>query len=678
MSKLNSRLWNGSGVFPTKTPDLYARRGHVIGTLPGEGSAAAGQMLKRSDRRTDPGIAGRKPCLNLAFVLILACFLTIGLFLIPTPVSANSGGYTTPSFDVNVVTDEDHVFHVSEEIQVDFSEYRHGVYRYIPDGSRYYGIRNVNVEGYTFDTYHESGNLVIQIGDPDYTVIGPQLYRITYDIVGYRDDSDTQDYLSIDLLPTGWSTDIDSASLRIEFPKEIDNIESFAGLYGDTGDPAEYFNVKNTGLVYTAVSKQTLPQGLGLTIKADLPEGYWVDPYSRDEKVPILCGLLAVMGMLMLLLWLFVGRDEPIIQTVEFYPPEEMDPLEIAYVGNGEVKSKDISSLFLYMASKGYVRVESDGKKSFTLIRTKDVDPSERGHTRKIYRKLFFRGDEVRLRKLPDGFGDVAAEVPGEVAKIVEGRRPSFSAISKVGRAIGLAFCLLIPLTAILAYNWLTYGGGGTRLIIGIVLSIIIFVSMRMMVGKTDSFRTKKRMVRIVVGFIVMLAAVAAEAAMIITDYPLLALVFVCSILAAIVATLFVRRRMNNELYGRVLGFREFIRTAEYDRLKMLSEEDPEYFFNIMPYACVFGMSSKWADKFSDFRIPQPSWYTSTSGTWDPFFGHYMYMYTGNSVANAVAHHYKAVGAGMLSSAVDSATSGGFGGGGFSGGGFGGGGGGSW
>ena len=228
MSKLNSKLWNG--------PDgLFGRSSGVV--------------------------------FAAALLLVMAAF-----FLLPAQASANSGGYTTQAFDVNVVTDENHVFHVSEEIQVDFTERRHGVYRYIPEGSRYYGIRNVEVEGYMFETYSESGSLVIQIGDPDYTVYGPQTYRITYDIVGYKDDSDTQDYLSLDLLPTGWSTAIESASLRIEFPKEIDDLETFAGVYGSTEDPSEYFDVMNTGTVYTATSRQTLPKGLGLTIKEDLPE----------------------------------------------------------------------------------------------------------------------------------------------------------------------------------------------------------------------------------------------------------------------------------------------------------------------------------------------------------------------------------------------------------------------
>ena len=630
---------------------------------------------------SDPDRRGNRRSGSLSFALALLMAMAVFLlpsFLAPDDVSADSAGYTTPSFDVNVVTDEDHVFHVTENIEVDFYEYRHGIYRYIPDGSRYYGVKNVRVRGYDYEVYSESGNTVVQIGSPDYTVYGPQTYTISYDIVGYRDDSGDEDYLSLDLLPTGWGTEIGSADLRIEFPKEIDGIETYTGAYGsETGD--DYFRIRNTGTVYTAVSRDTLPRGVGLTIKADLPEGYWVDPYTRDSALMGLCGVLAIMGMLMLLLWFAIGRDDPVIPTVEFYPPDELDPLEMAYVANDEVNTKDISALFIYLADKGFIHIDSDGKKSFTLMKQKDIE-GERSHTRKIFNSLFAnRRKTVRLKDLPSGFGETAAKTPAEVRRNVEQHKTSFSAASKAGRALGLAFCFLIPLIAAAAHTWLTFGGSGAGFM-ELLLAILMFVSMVTLVAKTDSFRTKKRPVRIALGFIVFLAALAADAYLIAADYPFLALVFACSELAAAVATIFVRRRMNNELYGRVLGFRDFIRTAEYDRLKMLSDEDPDYFFNIMPYACIFGMSTKWADKFADFRIPQPAWYHSPAGTWDPYFGHHIYIYTGNNIHGAVASHYRAVGSDILSSAVDSGTGGGggFSGGGFSGGGFGGGGGGSW
>jgi uncharacterized membrane protein YgcG len=211
--------------------------------------------------------------------------------------------------------------------------------------------------------------------------------------------------------------------------------------------------------------------------------------------------------------------------------------------------------------------------------------------------------------------------------------------------------------------------------------SVVIFAGMVSLVGKTDAWRTNKKPVRVIISFILVLAAILFEAFLIARYYPILALIFALSALAAMVATIFVRRRMNNELFGKVLGFREFIKTAEYDRLKMLSDEDPDYYFNILPYAYIFGMSTKWAEKFADFRIRQPQWYSSTvGGPFDPMFGNHMFIYSSHGLSGAVASHYKAVGESMLSS--DSISSGGggggFGGGGFSGGGFGGGGGGAW
>jgi hypothetical protein len=62
-------------------------------------------------------------------------------------------------------------------------------------------------------------------------------------------------------------------------------------------------------------------------------------------------------------------------------------------------------------------------------------------------------------------------------------------------------------------------------------------------------------------------------------------------------------------LLGRILGFRDFIRTAELDKLNELIESDPEYFYHIIPYAYVFGLTNKWIKKFEDIPICMPRWY---------------------------------------------------------------------
>ena len=102
---------------------------------------ASSEICARSNKRNRPA-AG-------ALLLLLAVLFAWAMA--PAPVSADTG-YTTDAFNVDITTDADHTFHVTEEIQVDFSAPRHGIYRDIPMGSRYYGIQNVRVYGYDYTT----------------------------------------------------------------------------------------------------------------------------------------------------------------------------------------------------------------------------------------------------------------------------------------------------------------------------------------------------------------------------------------------------------------------------------------------------------------------------------------------------------------------------------------------
>ncbi|MBQ5810666.1 MAG: DUF2207 domain-containing protein, partial [Clostridia bacterium] len=129
------------------------------------------------------------------------------------------------------------------------------------------------------------------------------------------------------------------------------------------------------------------------------------------------------------------------------------------------------------------------------------------------------------------------------------------------------------------------------------------------------------------------------------------------------------RTKENTRLLGEILGFKQFIEMAELDRLKALVDQDPQYFYNVIPFAYVLGLSDKWAKKFESIAIEPPTWYYG----YDYPFSSWMFWHSFNSSMDRCR-------ANMVSVPQQSKGSvGSFGGGGgFSGGGFGGGGGGSW
>jgi uncharacterized membrane protein len=67
----------------------------------------------------------------------------------------------------------------------------------------------------------------------------------------------------------------------------------------------------------------------------------------------------------------------------------------------------------------------------------------------------------------------------------------------------------------------------------------------------------------------------------------------------------------------RVLGFEEFLRRVEGDRLERVVKT-PEMFERFLPFAMAFGVERKWAKAFQDIYREPPTWYVgSTAGPFD-------------------------------------------------------------
>ena len=140
--------------------------------------------------------------------------------------------------------------------------------------------------------------------------------------------------------------------------------------------------------------------------------------------------------------------------------------------------------------------------------------------------------------------------------------------------------------------------------------------------------------------------------------------------LTALIAPFLSRRtKFYNDVLGEIIGFKDFLQMAEKDRLELLLKDDPQYYYNILPYANVLGVSKIWQDKFEGLTMEPPSYYRL--GVGDVFAIAYF-----NRIYNSTNNRCRQV---MSSRPSSSGSSGGGGfsggsGGGFSGGGFGGGG----
>ena len=145
------------------------------------------------------------------------------------------------------------------------------------------------------------------------------------------------------------------------------------------------------------------------------------------------------------------------------------------------------------------------------------------------------------------------------------------------------------------------------------------------------------------------------------------------TIVMMILATQMRRRTERGAQWaGRILGLKHFIETVEADKLKMLVNDDPKYFYNVLPYAYVLGVSDKWAKQFESIAVEPPSWYYGYNGSV------FTTIWFASMLSNTMYYTQQTMSATKESSGGGIGGGGGFGGGGFSGGGGGGGSFGSW
>lgn len=635
--------------------------------------------------------------------LIVAVAFAAFLYVAGVANADTAYGYTTPNYNVNITANKNQTFDYEEKITVDFgSTSRHGIYRNIPLSSKY-RIKDIQVEKYDFDTYKESGNEVIQIGSEDATVTGKHTYVIHYTIQGIQDNDAKADYLNLDVIPPEWGTEIGQATATVHLPKKMDfqSLRYYSGRYGSNENEYGTWNQSGNTITFRA---KNLPASSGATVYGVLPEGTWVDSlnYNWLRTVMLLVTVIGMLGMFLLrITW---GKNPDVTETVEFYPPDGLTPIDIGYIIDGNVDDTDMTATFFYLADKGYIDINEYKKNKFKFTRLGDLPESEKPSVQRFFRGIFgnsaFKDYETLKEKEPKKLvartnqiggrmNSAFQDIPSLVDDEFSGAHRLFTAKSKTADVMGKGILFLVPMLA-----------AGILLFLNTTLSLMYSAAISLMIGilfvvlsgrltKVYYYRKSRKGSSTVIRFtfwvliyvivvMVYMQFICFDSTWGFNDGRITTVLMAFFIVAPLLLLgMKSRSEWSAGIYGRVLGFRNFIRDAELDRLEALVEENPSYFYNILPYAYVFGMTKKWASKFESIAVERPSWYSPYTD--DTYFDIVMMDSMLNHVSTGVT---EAIEDSIVKSS-DSGGSGGFfsgdsGGGGFSGGGFGGGGGGAW
>lgn len=345
------------------------------------------------------------------FKYIFSIILIGLLMLVPNKVLAvtEASDYTIQRYNIDMIVNEDNTYDITETITAYFNIPKHGIYRKIPlknsitrtDGTKSSNrarITNVNVsENYTISK--ENGYEVIKIGSASSTITGSHTYTIKYKYNIGKDPLKDADELYFNLIGDEWDTSISNINFKITMPKEFDSssLGFSSGSKGSTNSSnVSYSVIENTISGHYA---NTLRAGEALTVRLTLPEGYFVGASSNFDAFSI--GAIAFSIACVLIAYLFwskYGKDDEVIETVEFYPPEGYNSAEVGFLYKGKSDDKSIISLLIYLANKGYLKIEDTSSISINNKEKIKLSDSQREQTNLKIQELENKIKEEKLR----------------------------------------------------------------------------------------------------------------------------------------------------------------------------------------------------------------------------------------------------------------------------------------
>lgn len=575
-------------------------------------------------------------------------FASIVFLFALTQSAVAYGSWNIPSIHQDIKILESGKIHVTETIVADFTKVRQrGIYREIPVSYRdklgnpfnlrieIISVTDENNKPHPIASQGKaflSDDYVLKIGDPSKYINSETTYVITYEVARVLNYFENHDELYWNLF-TDWEVPVLKSSATVSLPEDLE-IEAlkaacFTGYYGSTQSEcsAEIKDDKT----FSFIRNKPLKPGEGFTIVA----GFTPDVISKPSIIQKTIWFLidnwallipVILFLTLFLKWWYTGRDPKTKDTVIpiYEPPNNLTPTEVGTIIDEKVDTHDISTVIIDYAVQGYIKIKE--------IKNK--------------KKMFFDAIDYELilikdYKTKDGIKSHEIEILDD---IFEGKKKILIS------ALKLKFYKHLKDIKKKLYKNLVEEG--------------------YFVHNPESIRAKYTSI----GSFLLLAPIFFGAPLsTFFGFTFVVAIAVSGILFIVFSRIMPKKTLKGaNIYIKIKGLEEYIRTAEKDRIKFY--EDKNIFFEkLLPYAMVLGLSDKWGKAFEDIYKKPPSWFEAQD------MQNFNSYYLVDRLNRFTSTTNTAFASSPRSSGGSSAWGGGSGfSGGFSGGGFGGGGGGSW
>ena len=540
-----------------------------------------------------------------------------GLVLTDSFGATKDNSYEINNYDFKAVVKKNHTYEVSKQITVNLPNNLSEISFDVPAGN--YIISDVDVKGTDFSLAKNGSKYNIVIKDRKQLRKGSHTFKITYIVKEFAEKNKNYDLFYLTALSPDWEVPIQNYKFTLVLPKDFpwDDLQYYAGQFGsqDVSNKMSYSIDGNT----ITMSGSLIPSDFGITFKAELPDGYWKDPLNNEWTIGLGGVLFIAAATLSLILWLAGGRDPKFKKKVISNPIDGISTADVAYVFNGKLSIRDIVPLIVRLGISGCLKIVEYAPKKYKLVKLSTPSIDEDRYIRAIYGELFedvYEGRAVEMEDIGVKLKRILIDVESSVASGYSSREMRASTtISKLFRyvsivAIYLAIATIPVLVSMYMYEEeIKYGLPAGLFVLSVLILNIITRRFDLRYDMDwNHFKVSISMYSalyvaelVYVGYLVYKCNKSLMIPLLIVVAGAFGAMMTCLMAA--------RARENARLSNRMMGMRNFIEEAQPRDIAIMLQSNPEYFYEMLPYAMQFSQYEIWAQKFRGFKVTAPEWF---------------------------------------------------------------------
>ena len=539
-------------------------------------------------------------------------------------IASGAAGVQTEAFEVTgydlaAAVGKDHTYTVEEKISVNIPDQLQRVEFAIPSGN--FRIGEIEVENALYEAKTASEASTVVISDPEKLSKGTHVYNIKYKIREYRDHDSAKDMFYFDVLLPEWRQPIGRVSINASFPDDFpfDDMQCYAGQFG-VQDVNNKITFEADEAAHTvSVTGEMIPENFGITLKAQLPDGYWEKTLDGSWSITAITLVMTGLTLILLILWIIGGRDPKVNRReIVTRPVEGLTPVELGYIFNSEVRTRDVLNLVLQFAQKGYLTISEYEPKRFRLIRGKEPVDEERMY-RNAYKILFediYMNRPLSMSKIGPRIEKIRAAITDDVAAgFTTSESSPFTPLSRAFRAAGAGLLGIgLGLSAMFSYYYDYKTPNYVEALLVAAAGAFAALLFCKAIDDRDSSSTESgRYAEMLAAMIFALPVIYTSFRIVVNTgkpYAAIPMIIAAGIAEFLIVIMRARGKENAVTVNKVRRLRHFISHPTPKEVLENHLADSNYYYEMLLYALAFGSEEAWAISFLTLDVPEPEWYS--------------------------------------------------------------------